>query len=149
MQHLNSTWLGDGASVATALGVFCAAWQLLQAKKQAVTSFEDELAEEYRTLCSKLPIKVFFGESLTSEEMEEHLHDFYTYFDLSNSQLFFRQIGRVSESTWVFWADGMRYNLSLAAFSMAWSQIGPRVGTSFHEYRKAIESNFSSDPKRW
>ena len=146
---MNVNLLGAIASIATALGVFFAAWQLLQAKKQAVTSFEDDLAKEYRTLCSKIPTKVFLGESLTPEEMEEHLDEFYRYFDLSNSQVFFRQIGRVSEGTWRFWADGMRYNFSLAAFSVAWARIGPRVGTSFHEYRHAVEANFASDPRSW
>jgi hypothetical protein len=107
------------------------------------------LAKEYRILCAKLPTRVFFGESLTPEESEKHLDEFYRYFDLSNTQIFFRQIGRVSEKTWGFWADGMRHNLSLAAFSVAWARVGPRVGASFHEYRRAIKTNFASDPKRW
>lgn len=142
-------WLNPIASAATAIGVFFAAWQLLQAKRQSITAFEDDLAKEYRAICAKLPTKVFFGETLTPEEMDGFLDEFYQYFDLSNSQIFFRQIGRVSGQTWGFWTDGMRYNLSLSAFSVAWSRVGPRVGSSFHEYRRAIEGNFTSDPRRW
>jgi hypothetical protein len=135
--------------IATAIGVGLAAYQLRRSKLQSITTFEDDLAKEYRVLSKGLPTKVFFGESLSPAEMEPLLDDFYYYFDLCNSQIFFRQTGRVSKKTWEFWAAGMQQNLSLAAFSMAWSQIGPRVGTIFHEYRHCIESNFQSDPRDW
>lgn len=137
-----------GAS-ATAIGVFVAAYQIKQSKRQATTSFEDDLAKEYRSICAKLPTKVFLGESLTSVEMEDHLDEFYQYFDLTNSQIFFRQIGRVSKETWNFWMEGMQTNMALAAFSLAWSSIGPRTGSSFSEYRHLIEDRFATDPREW
>jgi len=134
-------------AIATAMGVGIAAFQLWRAKQQATTAFEDDMAREYRSICKNLPTRVFFGESLSTSEMAGLLDDFYSYFDLSNSQVFFRQSGRVSENTWNLWAAGMRANLSLAAFSMAWSQIGPRVGTSFHEYKKSCRRAFRERSK--
>ncbi len=38
------------ANIATAAAVGVAAWQLVLAKRQAVTSFEDSFAKEYRDL---------------------------------------------------------------------------------------------------
>jgi len=35
------------AAIATSFGVFFAAWQLWQTKKQAITSFEDQLASAH------------------------------------------------------------------------------------------------------
>ena len=149
LSFLDHQYLQSIGSLATAVGVLLAAFQLRRSKLQAITAFEDDLAKEYRDICNKIPTRVFLGETLSPEEMAPLLDDFYRYFDLSNSQVFFRKIGRVSEKTWTFWADGMNANLALAGFSMAWSQIGPRIGNSFLEFKRLVEEGFSHDPKHW
>ena len=42
------------ASVATAVGVLLAGWQLRVGKQQGLTSFEDSLASQYRDIIRRL-----------------------------------------------------------------------------------------------
>ena len=53
--------------VATAIGVCLAAWQLWQAHRQSVTTFEDSFAREYRELAATLPTKALLGEPLSED----------------------------------------------------------------------------------
>ena len=72
------------SSIATAIGVGVAAYQLRITRKQSVTTFEDSLTVQYRQVASTLPLKALLGESLVGEEPKEHLKYFYRYFDLCN-----------------------------------------------------------------
>jgi hypothetical protein len=123
------------ANVATALGVFLAVWQLYQAHRQNVTSFEDSFAREYRELAATLPTKALLGEELTEDEHKEHLDEFYHYFDLCNEQAFLHQCERISDRTWEFWHDGIASNLKRPAFSRAWSEVCKRAKSDFSELR--------------
>lgn len=137
------------ASVATAAGVGFAAYQLWQTHRQAVTSFEDSLAKEYRELAARLPTKALLDQELTEDEAEERLDEFYHYFDLSNGQIFLRQIGRVSKKTWGFWSDGIRSNLLRPAFKKAWQVVSSRAPNDFTELRRALREDFQKDPVSW
>ncbi len=137
------------ANVATAAGVFVAAWELLQAKKQDLIDFEDEFAREYRELAQKLPIKALLGDALDDREAQKALRGFFHYVDLCNEQVFLRQNDRVSTSTWESWNRGMKSNLELPAFRAAWEEIKKRARTSFAELRRLEASNFQDDPVEW
>jgi hypothetical protein len=137
------------AAIATAVGVAFAAYQLWQTHRQAITSFEDELAREYRDLASTLPTKALLDQDLTAKEHEESLDEFYHYFDLSNGQIFLRQIGRVSKSTWDFWSDGIRAHFRRPAFITAWSYISTRAPRDFTELRRLLAEDFQRDPRWW
>jgi hypothetical protein len=138
------------ANGATSIGVGIAAWQLWVTRRQAVTTFEDLLAREYRELAAELPTKVFFDDgSLSVEEYRKLFDKFYQYFDLSNEQIFLRQIGRVSQRTWNFWRDGIRSNLKRPAFSKAWDEISNHIDGDFRELRRLIETDFKQDPRDW
>jgi hypothetical protein len=138
------------AEIATSIGVAFAALQLWLSHKQAVTAFEDSVNREYRDLAAELPIKVFLDDgSLSDEEYHEAFDKLYHYFDLSNEQVFLRQIGRVSQRTWTFWCDGIRSNVKRAAFSKAWGDIDKRIGGDFRELRRLIETEFKQDPRDW
>jgi peptide deformylase len=56
------------ANAATAFGVGIAAWQLRVSRRQAVTTFEDSVAREYRELAAELPIKVFLDDGSLSDK---------------------------------------------------------------------------------
>ncbi len=56
------------AYIATSIGVFFVAWHLWQTKKQAVTSFEDQLASEYRKLAMEIPVSVLLGQKLEGDK---------------------------------------------------------------------------------
>jgi hypothetical protein len=44
------------ASIATAVGVGIAAWQLRLAKQQEESQFDDSFAEQYRAIADRLPL---------------------------------------------------------------------------------------------
>jgi hypothetical protein len=139
--------LSDLSDLATTIGIPIAAWQLVLSRQQAQTSFEDALAKEYRDLASKMPTKAFLGEELTDAEHAESKDEFYHYFDLSNGQIFLRQINRVRPKTWKFWCDGIRSNLKRPAFKTAWENISSQANGDFAELRLLIAQNFQLDPK--
>lgn len=124
------------SSIATAVGVLVAAWQLWLAHRQSITAFEDSFAREYRELAATLPTKALLGEPLTEDEHVEHFDEFYHYFDLSNEQTFLHLTGRVTTGTWKFWRDGIASNLRRPAFKRAWSEIAARANSDFAELRQ-------------
>jgi hypothetical protein len=123
------------ANSATGLGVIVAGWQLWLARRQSVTAFEDSFAREYRELAAKLPTKALLGDELTKDELEQHLDEFYHYFDLCNEQAFLHKQGRISRKTWTFWRDGMKSNFDRPAFKRAWKEVGNRQKSDFSELR--------------
>jgi hypothetical protein len=148
MTWTNSS-IQDIASIATAVGVFFAAFQLLHTRARAITTFEDSLATEYRGIIDRLPTEAILGESLSPEAQRKHLHDFYRYLDLTNNQVFLRKIRRISRKTWRFWADGIETNLARPAFAAAWAEINRRAGSDFSELRRLISEDFKKDPRSW
>jgi hypothetical protein len=149
MSYVALDLLNGVAAAATALGVAFGAFQLFQSQRQAVAAFEDTLASEYRALGGQLPPKAMLGEELVEKEREAAFDEFFRYFDLTNGQIFLRQIGRVSRKTWVFWSDGIRSNLARPAFEAAWKQLSARAPNDFHELRRFIQEGQACDPRRW
>lgn len=123
------------ASGATAVAVIVAAWQLVLSHRQAVTTFEDSLAKEYRDIAATLPVKALLGEALSDAEHQDKFDEFYRYFDLCNQQVFLRQTGRVSDKTWRFWQEGIVSNLRRPAFERAWFEVAARSNGDFSELR--------------
>lgn len=136
-------------SIVTAIGVIVAARQLTLSKRQTRTQFEDDLAREYRELVERIPVKALLGESLEHEEYEKNLHLFYRYIDLSNEQVFLRQMERIGLDTWINWLAGIKSNLGLPAFGKAWDEIKTKAPQRFQELRLLEEKSFMGDPKYW
>lgn len=124
------------ANLATTAAVIVASRQLVLAKRQAVTSFEDSMAKEYRELAAKIPTKVFLGESLSEDEYIKYFDEMYRYFDLCNEQIFLNKAGRISSEAWTFWEDGIRTNLNRPAFMRAWSEIAAKATNDFAELKE-------------
>jgi hypothetical protein len=141
--------LGLIASAATAFGVVMAWWQVREARRQAVTSFEDSMSREYRDIAQKLPVAALLGDPLSEEELTSNLDDFYHYIDLTNEQVFLRQRGRVRADTWANWRDGIQTNLSRPAFRAAWERIKEKAPNSFEELRRLEAERYGSDPRKW
>jgi hypothetical protein len=146
---MSTEYIQDLASVATAIGVFFAASQLWYTRSRAITTFEDSLNNEYRRITDRLPTEALLGEALAPETQKAHFHDFYAYFDLTNSQVFLRQIRRISRKTWEFWADGIQTNLARPGFAESWADISRRAGSDFSELRRLIAEEFKCDPRNW
>lgn len=111
------------ATVITAAGIILAFWQLSLSRKQAMTAFEDELTQQYRSILSRLPVEALLGKRLSDDEVRASLSAFYQYFDLSNEQTFLHRRGRVCDETWTDWKEGMQQHHALPAFRHAWLYI--------------------------
>src|SRR4051794_37241988 len=104
-----TTVISDVAGLATAVGVLFVAGQLLLGRSQARTTFEDDVAAQYRRL-----IKPALAPALLARLPDEDrgpIEGFYEYFDLSNEEVFLRTQGRVRRRTWVEWSNGIEENL--------------------------------------
>jgi hypothetical protein len=137
------------ASGATAIGVVVAAVQLWLTKKQAVTTFEDQVSNEYRQIAKAIPVKALLGENLIEDEFEHALNDLYNYIDFTNEQVFLRQHGRIGSKTWKNWQEGIEWNMRLPAFEKAWQLIKSKLPDSFTELRKLEQEKYASDPRKW
>lgn len=137
------------ASIATAVGVFLAWWQIRESRKQSVTNFEDTLSTQYRELIQKLPVEALLGEDLEEAQYRDKLSEFYHYIDLTNDQIFLRQRGRVSREAWENWREGIKSVMSRPAFARAWEEIRRRAPDSFSELRRLIKTDYAEDPRSW
>jgi len=118
-------------------------------KQQSVTSFEDDLAKQYRDIAHRIPVEALLGRQLSDEEYTQTLAWFYQYIDLSNEETFLRQKGRVRPGTWENWCAGIKSNLGRPAFAKAWEEIKARSPKSFEELKRLEKSGFQDDPKKW
>lgn len=139
-------WITVVASLATSIGVLLAWRQLVLARQQATTQFEDGMTNQYRNLVGSLPVKAMLGEELSAEELDESLSAFFCYFDLSNEQVFLRQQGRVSPATWANWAEGISSNMALPGFRQAWERVRNKPVQRFDELRALLHHGSGFDP---
>lgn len=137
------------ANIATAFGVILAVYQLKVARTQNVVEFEDSLNKEYRELLKELPTDVVLGGDISKEEIVKNINIFYRYIDLTNEQIYLRMRGRITESTWRSWEEGIRINFSIFGFEAAWKHIRKYDENRFNELHKLLSDKSPSDPKKW
>lgn len=137
------------APIATFFGVLLAVRQLWLTKQQAITTFEDQLAAEYRQLARLIPVPVFMNEQPSSEESRNIREYIYNYIDLSNEQIFLRKIGRIRKNTWEYWQEGIKANLDRAMFKSLWNELKDKAPELFTELQELEKRNFVSDPFTW
>lgn len=137
------------ASVATAIGVAIAAWQIRRNAEQTKTSFEDSLNKEYRELMRPVPLKALVGENVTEKEAEAAKEAIYNYLDFCNQQVYLRKQKRIRKPTWLEWQEGMKINFALPLFAEVAQLVFARLPHIFSELRKVQESGFNADPAEW
>ena len=166
---------GFATSLFTGLGLVGLAASLLSerrklrserkaAKDLQLASFENELNREYRQLVGELPPTAFLPDpSRASEEPPcAGLAKYYRYFDLCNSQMFFRQQERVSLRTWSTWCEGILDNMRLRGFQDAWREVKRRRATDeeglgardghlrmLEELMRRSQTGEDPDPAHW
>ncbi len=140
-----------GAAVVTIVSLPIGVFQLWASRRQAVTSFEDALTQEYRQITQQLPAEAMLGEEARPEWFRDHavMSAFFRYFDLTNYQIFLRKKRRVSRTTWREWEDGIRSNMKLPAFAQAWSMIQPKRSASFADLQRLLSNVGPVDPVKW
>jgi hypothetical protein len=121
--------------IATSTSMLIAYRQLRLATRNTQVTFEDALAREFRQVSMRMPLKALLGQPLDADEMEASLAAFYWYFDLTNEQLFLRRHGRISETVWRSWEEGIERAMRRPAFADAWRRITAGSDTTFAELR--------------
>lgn len=133
------------ASVATAIGVGIAAWQLAVTKQQAQSQFEDSFTEHYRRISAQLPLSALLGQPLDDAALKSSLRAFYEYFDLSNEQAFLAARRRLRPETWNNWREGIEQHLARPAFAQAWRTLAPDVDGSFDALRLLLPADIGGE----
>jgi hypothetical protein len=128
-----------GASIATVVGVFLTWRQITLVRKQATTTFEDRLTEQYRRIMEDIPTDIWLGSELRSLDLEHLEHRsrcrdaIYRYIDLSNEEAVLHNHKRVTDDAWIEWSKGIQSNMKLAAFVEVWKDVKIKSPRSFEE----------------
>lgn len=128
-------------SVATVVLVFLVWRQIRLAGKQATTTFEDSLTEQYRRIMENIPTAIWLGSELKAldEECRDRCRDaIYRYIDLSNEQAYLHSKKRVTDEAWIEWSAGINLNMKLSAFAEVWTQVKEKCPASFKELRVLV-----------
>ena len=125
-------WAQAIGAVATPAAVLIGVRQLRDNRKQAVTSFEDDLSREYRSISAELPAEAFYSDADGLAPLApEYERAMLRYFDLSNEQLRLAREGRISQATSQVWEEGIRENMGLPIFDAAWLTVSRRLPNDF------------------
>lgn len=141
--------LTAAASLATAIGVIVAAYQIRLTRQLSRTQFEDDLTKQFREIIRRIPIEALLGEELSEEAYDRTRDDFFRYIDLSNEQVFLRRNDRISARTWKLWCEGIKAFLSRPAFGRAWGEFKDKSPDTFKELRRLEREDFKIDPYEW
>jgi len=137
------------ASLATAIGVCIAAWQIWESRKLAQTSFEDGLDQQYRKLAMDIPVDALIGKPISDNKKDDLREIIYNYLDLCNEQTYLRQKRRISKNRWKEWNDGIRDNLAKPAFKEVWDEIKDKAPRTFTALDVLEKGEFKIDPAKW
>ena len=133
------------ASIATAIGVCIAAWQIWESRKLSQTSFEDGLDQQYRNLAMDIPVDALIGKSVNDKNgrLREII---YNYLDLCNEQIYLRGKKRISKTRWKDWNIGIKDTLSKPAFKVVWDEIKSTAPNTFTALECLEKNKFDIDP---
>lgn len=141
--------LDNIASIATALGVAIAAWQIRESRKISQSTFEDSLDQQYRKLAMQIPVDALIGKAVPEGKKAEVREIIYNYLDLCNEQIYLRAKDRIKEERWKDWQEGIMENLKKPAFREVWEEVKELSPTTFSFISKFESQHFSGDPAEW
>lgn len=141
--------LSSIVSLATALGVFIAAFELRQGQKTAQSQFEDSLDQQYRQLAKEIPVDALIGKTVSDDKKEFTRELIYNYLDLCNEQIFLRKKKRVRKDTWLDWCAGVKSHLQKPEFQVVWQEIKTESPGTFTFLEKLELTDFNGDPAKW
>lgn len=129
--------LTDIGSLATAVGVTFAAWQIAAQRTQTRTAFQDALWREQREIIGAMPVDLVLmkeGDAFDPATLSDRERGLmYRYFDLCNEQAMFAAVGRIGPNTWYTWCGSIVHNMRRPAFAHAWQMLGS--GRAAEEFR--------------
>ena len=84
-----------------------------------------------------------------NEDKKEYVRELiFNYLDLSNEQIYYRTINRISSSTWKGWSGGIEAHLKKPAFQLVWDEIKNEGNCGF-TFLERLEKDYGSDPVNW
>lgn len=122
----DSTIVADVAGIATGLGVLAVWWQLVLARRQLRSNFEQGFTDRYEKVIGRAPLALILGDSTAATD-DGVRRAFYDYFKLCEEELYYRAEGRVSRRTWSDWYEGIALHLRRPAFRAAWEDLKDRT----------------------
>lgn len=137
------------ASIATAVAVFIAAFELRESQKIAQTQFEDSLDQQYRELAKGIPVDALIGKTVSEDKKEPTRELIYNYLDLCNEQIFLRKKKRIREDTWLDWCSGIKSHLQKVEFQTVWREVKAESPGTFTFLEKLEQTDFNGDPTKW
>lgn len=111
------------ANVATAFGVIGVGAQLLLNRREMVFAFERTFTARYEATIRGVPLEVLLGGDFDVNEHSDTLRHFFDYFELCEEQMYYRQVGKISNNTWRDWWEGMNLHLRRPGFQAAWKHL--------------------------
>ena len=137
------------ASLATAIGVGVAAWQIWESRKLSQIAFEDSLDQQYRSLAMQIPVDALIGKNIPDNKKSDVREIIYNYLDLCNEQAYLRKKKRVSKLRWNEWNDGIKSNLCKPVFKEVWEEVKREVPSEFTALTILEDGGFNGDPAKW
>jgi hypothetical protein len=137
------------ASIATAIGVFIAAWQIWESRKLTEATFEDSFDQQYRELIYTIPVNALLGKPLDDGKEDQARETVYNYLDLCNEQIYQRAKDRISKERWNEWSSGIKENLSRPFFLSVWDEVKESASDSFSFLERLENEKFKTDPITW
>ena len=137
------------SSIATAMAVVVAAWQIWEGHRLSSAEFEDSFDQQYRALSYQIPVNALIGKDLSTEKRDSAREAIYNYLDLCNEQVYQRTKNRISYERWVEWASGMEENLKRPLFKEVWMEIKDSTEGSFSYLERIEAEGFKTDPAKW
>ncbi len=136
-------------SIATAVGVFLAAWQLWESRKLTQSSFEDSFDEKYRHLAYSIPVDALLSKKVKNENKQVAREWIYNYLDLCNEQIYLRMKGRITYDRWIEWSKGIQQNLKRPFFKEVLKEVEKDSLETFTYLERLLQENYKNDPAKW
>ena len=136
-------------SVATAIGVGIAAWQLWESRKLSASAFEDSFDEKYRQLAYSIPVEALLSKKVGLSKRSIAREWVYNYLDLSNEQVYLRKKHRVSYDRWIEWSKWMQQHLKRPFFKEVLEEVEQDSLETFSYLERLINEDFKTDPAKW
>jgi len=136
-------------SVATAIGVFIAAWQLWEARKITASAFEDSFDEKYRQLAYSIPVDALLSKKVNKDKKKMAREWVYNYLDLCNEEVYLRMKNRISSDRWIEWSKWIQQHLKRPFFKEVLQEVEEDSLETFTYLERLISEDFKTDPATW
>ncbi|MEO8262345.1 MAG: hypothetical protein ABI566_07220 [Pseudolysinimonas sp.] len=115
--------IGIVLQAATALAIVIGAWQLLFHSRQMHRDFESLYVERYWQIMDRRS-NDWILKGKTKPEDETIIRQ---YLQLCEDEIDLRELGRVSDGTWKFWADAIRMQAGVEPYVSTLRKLGTRA----------------------